>query len=99
MIYTHNAKEYLQYPVVKSYFLLSDEDVYDMIEYEFTQLKKRLEIKNVSYDKLKRALIPNQDVGKFEICIVADSTLIDNSWYGLTIFEKLIPLLDKKSAG
>ena len=61
MIYTFNAKEFLLYPVMKSYFELSDNDVYKAIWEGFELLLKQLNRKKVSYDSLKSALIPNQD--------------------------------------
>ena len=97
MIFTVNTSGYLLYPVAKSAFEMSDEDVYNMINYEFSVMLKRLEEKGVKYDTLKRALIPNQDKDNNEVCLVFDSTLIDSSFYGYTIFNEIIPLIDKKS--
>ena len=97
MIFTFDAKGYLLYPVMKSYFKLSDENVYEAIQSGFNILQKQLTLKNISYDALKGALIPNQDKDKFETCFVIDSSQINSSDYGYYVFEKLIPLLDKDS--
>lgn len=97
MIYTFDAKGFLLYPVMKSYFGLSDNDVYKSIREGFGLLLKQLNIKKVSYDSLKGALIPNQDKDRFETCFVIDSTQIEYNDYGNYVFEKLIPLLDKES--
>lgn len=97
MIYTFNAKGCILYPVMKSYFELSDDDVYKTIQDGFKLLLDQLAIKKISYDSLKRALVPNQDKDRFETCFVIDSAQIDRCDYGYYVFEKLIPLLDKES--
>ena len=97
MIYTINTSGHLLYPVAKSAFEMSDDDVYKMINDEFCVMVDRLEKKGVKYDNLKRALIPNQNKNNNEVCLAFDSSLIDSSSYGYVIFEKILPLLDKKS--
>lgn len=97
MIFTFDAKGFLLYPVMKSYFELSDDDVYESIQEGFNLLLERLKMKKISYDSLKRALVPNQDKDRFETCFVIDSAQIDCCDYGNYVFEKLIPLLDKES--
>lgn len=82
---------------MKSYFELSDDDVYKTIQDGFKLLLDQLAIKKISYDSLKRALVPNQDKDRFETCFVIDSAQIDRCDYGYYVFEKLIPLLDKES--
>lgn len=97
MIYTFDAKEFLLYPVMKSYFELSDNDVYKSIQEGYELLLKQLNTKKVSYASLKGALIPNQDKDRFETCFVFDSTQIECADYRNQVFERLIPLLDKES--
>lgn len=97
MIYTFDAKGFLLYPVMKSCFELSDDEVYKTIQDGFLLLLKQLEMKKISYNLLKGALVPNQDKGKFETCLVIDSSQIACGDYGNYVFEKLIPLLDKDS--
>lgn len=97
MIYSFNAKDNVMYPVMKNSFGLSDEAVHKTIQDEFSVLQKRLSCKKLAYEKLKGALVPNQDVDKYETCLVVDWTLIDDCGYGRVVFNKLLPLLDKKS--
>ena len=92
MIYSFNSKDNVLFPVIKSTFELSDADIFKAIAAEFDVLLHRLQIKKISYKSLKAALIPTQEKGKFEICFVIDSTQISNSFYGYTVFEKLLPL-------
>lgn len=97
MIFTINTKGYVLYPVAKSYFEMTDDEVYGMINDEFSIMVNRLSKKGVKYDNLKRALIPNQDKDNNEVCLVFDTTLIDTSSYGFEVFSRLIPVLDKES--
>ena len=97
MIYTFDAKGFLLYPVMKSALGLCDEDVYEAIQDEFDALEKQLKLKKIPYDQLRGALVPNQDEGSFETCFVFDTEQIDSADCAYYVFEKLIPLLDKKS--
>lgn len=97
MIYTFDNKNFLLYPVMKSYFELDDFAIYNIIQNEFKKLQSQLNLKNIIYKELKGALIPNQDKNKREICFIIDTTILNKSNYGYYIFKKLIPLLDKDS--
>lgn len=97
MIYTFDTKGFLFYPIMKANFHLSDENVYKTIQDGFDILQKQLTLKNIAYDTLKGALIPNQSKDKFETCFIIDSSQMGSSDYGDYVFEKFIPLLDKQS--
>lgn len=97
MIYSFNAKDNVMYSVIKSSFGLSDEAVYKTIQDEFSVLLKRLSCKKVSYEKLKGALVPNQEANMYETCLVVDWMQIDDCNYGGLVFNALLPLLDKDS--
>lgn len=96
-IYTFNAKSSLLYPVMKSYFELSDDVVFDIIKNEFDIMIERLSLKKINYSSLKSALVPSQNKDWFETCLVIDTSQLDVNDYGYYVFEKLIPLLDKES--
>lgn len=98
MIFTINTNGYLLYSVAKSTLQMSDEDVYNMINHEFSVMVTRLEKKGVKYDTLKRALTPNQDKDNNEVCLIFDSCQIDSPLYGYTVFNEVIPLMDRSSA-
>lgn len=49
------SKDFLLYPVMKSYFDLSENDVYKAIQDGFEMLQKQLAMKSISYDALKGA--------------------------------------------
>lgn len=97
MIYAFNAKDNVMYSVMKNYFKLSDKEVFETIQGEFDVLKKRLLCKKIPYDKLKGALVPNQNADMYETCLVIDWSLIDDCCYGNVVFNALLPLLDKDS--
>ena len=97
-IYTINTASYLLYPVTKNFLNLTDMDSYQIINNEHLKLIQRLSMKNIKYDSLKRALIPNQDKDNKEICFVFDTLKINSDTYGFDIFNKLIPLLDKNES-
>ena len=97
MIYTFDTKGFVLYPVMKTYFEMSDNEVYNSIQEGFEILLKQLVMKKISYNALKGALTPNQDKDKYETCFVIDTLQIDCLDYGNYVFNKLIPLLDKES--
>ena len=97
MIYSINTEDYALYPTYKSFFAMSDEMVYNMINDDFNDLKELLRKKGIDYLKLKSALIPNQDKENNEVCLVFDTCFIDDCYYGMEIFSKLIPLFNKES--
>lgn len=97
MIYTINTRSSILYPLIKSYFKLSETKIYNILNQEFEAMKKHLKNKGINYEDLKRALIPNQDKDNNEVCFVFDSTLIENSMYGYEIFNKIIQLQDQQS--
>ncbi len=95
-IYTFNNSGYIGNSVIKDYLHISDDAMYQMIWKEVNVLHRRLKMKNIAYQELKGALVPNQDKDKYEICFVIDKGQVPSSSYGFYIFERLIPLLDKK---
>lgn len=97
VIYAINANDCVFLPVIKSSFNLSDNDVFKMINESFSSLKGQLLKKGISYDDLKRALIPNQRKDRNEVCFIFDSTLINSDFYGSEIFNEILPLMDKVS--
>ena len=97
MIYTFNNVGYVLYSVTKASYEMSDIQVYDMVQKEFIKMKKRLKQKGIEYATLKNALVPNTKTSRHEFCLIFDKMLIKSPYYGKVIFEKLLPLLDKKS--
>ncbi len=74
MIYSFNAKDNVMYSVIKSSFGLSDEAVYKTIQDEFSVLLKRLSCKKVPYEKLKGALVSNQEANMYRASFLLSNT-------------------------
>lgn len=65
------------------------------VKYMFEELKKILASKNIDYHSLKSALVPN--INRKEILLIFDRDRIKASWYGNEVFEKIIPIFNKKT--
>ncbi len=94
-VFIFNARDYKRFFVMKEYFNLSDDCIYNTINEEFSALKHTLQSKGIAYAGLKGALLPCQEANKMEICFVFDTEQIESNSYGNFVFSKLLPLLDK----
>ena len=95
-IFTLDARDHCMLEVMTDYFNLSHEHVYHEINGLFRQLLEVLKSKKINYIDLKGCLTPNPD--KSEIVFVFDTNQIDSSWYGFDVFQKLIPLFDRRTS-
>lgn len=83
-------------PVLKQAFRLTDQQSYREINRIFADMNTILQAKGIAYESLKSALIPvHKD--HYEIAFIFDSSKIECSWYGRTVFSALIPALNKES--
>lgn len=96
-IFTLNCRDNVLYDVVRNIFDLSEAKTNEFIHHEYQTMRERLKKKGIEYETLKRALVPCQEKKKTEVCLVFDSVATGSDFYGLFIFDLLIPLLDKKS--
>lgn len=94
-IHTLNARGNIMLEVLRDYFGLNPHHMQREIQAMRHKLEETLEKKGISYDKLKSALVPDRK--RREIALVFDTESIESSWYGCEVFERLIPLLEKKS--
>jgi len=97
IIYSINNRSNVLYSVTKQTFEMSDKDIYKMIQAEFHKTCDRLKIKQIEYSALKKALVPNQEKKRHELCLVIDSLLVNNSFYGYFVFKELLKSIDKNS--
>ena len=95
-IFTLNARGNIFLEVAQSYLGLSHQQMFGEINGLFRQLLDVLAAKNIKYGNLKNTLIPNPD--RNEGVFVFDSSKIESSWYGIEIFEQIIPIFDKRSS-
>jgi len=51
--------------------------------------------KGIDYEKLKTALVPDRK--RKEIALVFDTQRVDDSWYGLPVFKRFMPIFDRQS--
>lgn len=65
------------------------------VDYLFEELKKILFSKKIDYNSLKSALVPN--IKRKEILLVFDRDRIGASWYGIDVFERIIPIFHRNS--
>ncbi|MFA1753612.1 hypothetical protein [Xanthomonas campestris] len=94
-IHTLNARGNVMLEVTRDYFKLSFRQMQQQIQIMRNSVENELAQKGVSYDKLKSALVPDRE--RREVALVFDTLSIESSWYGFDVFERIIPLLDKKS--
>jgi hypothetical protein len=95
IIHTLEARTNILLDVVKDYFHLSYEDMGKEIRTQYHKMLEELNLKGINYQELKNILTPQK--GKKDICLVFDTTFIDDIWYGNTVFEKYFPLLSTYS--
>ncbi len=94
-VYSLNSYDFIH--LVKDYFGLNDEKVYEMIFSQLAYCNNLLNSKGINYQDLKKALIPTKSSNDREIAFWFDSNKISSGMYGYEVFSRLIPLLDKKS--
>ena len=94
-IHTLNARGNVMLEVMRDYFKLKPHHMQREILGMRKMLVESLSKKGVDYAKLKSALVPDRK--RREIALVFDTLSIESSWYGLEVFQHVIPLLEKKS--
>ena len=94
-IHTLNARGNIMLEVMRDHFGLKPHHMQREIQAMRHTLEELLAKKGISYDKLKSALVPDRK--RREIALVFDTMSIESSCYGREVFEKIIPLLEKKS--
>jgi len=94
-IFTLNARDHVMLEVMREYFKLSPEAMFHEIQGMRRAVEEALALKGIRYEALKTALVPDQQ--RREVALVFDTTAIKSDWYGYDVFERVIPLFDKKS--
>ena len=95
-IYTLDARNNVLLEVVSNMFNLSNESMEYEINLLFHDFLDVLCSKGIRYKDLRTCLVPS--LKKKEIILVFDSSQILSSWYGNAVFEKVLPLLNKKTS-
>jgi hypothetical protein len=94
-VHTINARGNIMLEVVRDYFKVPPERMFREIQVLRHAVEEALARKGIKYDELKTALVPDRK--RREVALVFDTLLIDNSWYGLEVFQRLIPLFSRES--
>ena len=96
VIYTIDSRDNMMFEVMKQYFDLSDQFMFDIINGLHDTLIDQLEAKGISYQALESVLVPRKK--QQEIVLVFDTLQMNESWYGAACFNAIIKLLDKKGS-
>jgi hypothetical protein len=94
-IHTLNARDHVMLEVMRDHFGLTPTQMFREISALRDAVEVQLALKGIAYEKLKSALVPDRK--RKEIALVFDTRAIASNWYGLDVFERLIPLFDKTS--
>jgi hypothetical protein len=95
VVHTINARDNVMLEVIRDYFKVDPRRMLMQIQGALAQTEEILARKGIEYSNLKTGLVPNPK--KREVGFVFDTTRIDDSWYGLPIHNKLMPLFSKES--
>ena len=93
---TLNARDNVLLEVSRDYFAIGPRAMQTTIRESLAQTVDILASKDINYDDLKSALVPNTK--RREVSLVFDTTNMQESWYGLPIYRAIIPLLNKNSS-
>ncbi|MGP4727781.1 hypothetical protein ACSV5S_24250 [Agrobacterium deltaense] len=94
-IHTLNARGHIMLEVTRDYFKVSPAAMFREIQRLRHEAETVLASKRIRYADLKTALVPDRQ--RREMALVFDRDAISNNWYGLAVFQKLIPLFDRNS--
>jgi hypothetical protein len=94
-IFTLNARGNIMLEVMQGYFGLDRARMLREINTSFSGLLEILKVKRIDYASLKNALVPCPD--RNEAAFIFDTTQIKSGWYGLEVFERILPALDQNA--
>src|SRR6266436_4586426 len=94
-IFTLDARINSMLNIVQSYFGLDRVQMLREINAYFSALLEILKAKRIDYSSLKNALVPRPD--RIEAAFVFDRSEIKSGWYGLEVFERILPALDRNA--
>jgi hypothetical protein len=94
-IFTLDARGNIMLEVMQGYFGLDRSQMLREINASFSELLEILKAKGIEYASLKNALVPCPD--RNEAAFIFDTTQIKSGWYGLEVFECILPALDQNA--
>jgi hypothetical protein len=96
VVHTVNARDTAMLSIVRDLGRLSPQRMLDEIQEMLTRTVAILASKDIPYSDLKNALTPQPD--RREVALVFDTRNMIDSWYGLPIHRRVLPLLHRKSS-
>jgi hypothetical protein len=95
-IHTLEARGNIMLDVIAEEFRVAPEQMAREIQRAHKEVCETLATKGIDYAALRTALVPLAD--RREVCLVFDSSQIDTYSYGAHVFERVMPLLDRRAS-
>lgn len=96
IVHTLNARGNIMLEMTRDEFQISPQNMQSQIQWMLDRTVAILASKGIRYSELKNALTPQQD--RREIVLIFDTLNMTESWYGLPIYTRVLPLLDRRSS-
>jgi len=96
VVHTIDARGNVLLEVMQGYFGLSSEQMRREIVAAVDYVTEALQLRGIRYADLRAALTPQSD--RQEVALFFDTLRIDDSWYGLQVQRRLLPLLNPKGS-
>lgn len=81
------------YDVIKNGFNMSNNNIFNNIQNDFMKLESKLNEYSIDYMDLKSALIPPDGKKHFDFLFVFDYSKCDDNCLGMSVYEKLLNIL------
>ncbi len=94
-VHTLNARGNIMFDVIREEFNLTAAQMFAQIQALRHETEECLQAKKISYKDLRSALVPNQE--RKDIALFFDTARIDQSWYGLDVMKRVIPLFERET--
>lgn len=94
-VHTIDARDNVMLEVLREEFDLSPDQIFNEIQGLLRETTAALADRGISYDSLGPALVPSRK--RQEVALFFDSLLIDDSWYGYPVYERVIPLFVRQT--
>lgn len=98
MIFTLNTRDNILWDIIRNHLKVSPKEFNTEINFHFQYFLNYMNSKQIEYNQLKSALIPNRDKDKYELLLCFDTNLNPNiTFYEELILEIIFSLLNKNT--
>ena len=94
-VHTLNARGNVLLEVTRDYLKIPPQAMFREIQYLRRSTEEALALKGIKYADLKTALVPDRQ--RKEMALVFDRNAIEDNWYGLPVFRRILPLFERNS--